>query len=308
MNSRTYFKILGISPTKDEKVIRKAYHKKALKFHPDRNYNPSATDKFILINEAYEKLTLALEQAKKSRPTQHTHSNQRTKTQTTSKAYYKRKTTDQQQAKTAKEEFDEKLRKARERYENMKRREAAENEHYFKSITSGKKWKFYKVILVACSIVALLLFLDHFLPTHLDKAKIVSSNNEIAYGGMKEDIVTPIILNSGEKLWVRLDFMNSTYNRSEVYVDRSLFLKDIQYISAWTNHGWVSSYPDYSIVSTFPIVPLFLCIPLIAFFVRSKTIIFSLLFSISSHIMPFFLGVVLISNDRWLHLISLGLQ
>jgi len=51
---RSYYDILGISKTASDDEIRKAFKKKAMEFHPDRNKNdPKAEDKFKEVNEAY---------------------------------------------------------------------------------------------------------------------------------------------------------------------------------------------------------------------------------------------------------------
>ena len=54
MAKRDYYEVLGVSRGASEEDIRKAFRKKALDYHPDRNKNPDAEAKFKEVNEAYQ--------------------------------------------------------------------------------------------------------------------------------------------------------------------------------------------------------------------------------------------------------------
>jgi curved DNA-binding protein len=49
------FEILGISHDSDEKAIKNAYRSKVKLYHPDTNSSSEAQDKFLKVQEAYEK-------------------------------------------------------------------------------------------------------------------------------------------------------------------------------------------------------------------------------------------------------------
>ena len=52
-----YYEVLGVSRNATPEEIKKAFRKLALKYHPDRNPDPEAEEKFKLINEAYQVLS-----------------------------------------------------------------------------------------------------------------------------------------------------------------------------------------------------------------------------------------------------------
>lgn len=54
---KDYYKILGIPSGANEDEIKKAYRKMALKYHPDKNKDANAEDKFKEIAEAYDVLS-----------------------------------------------------------------------------------------------------------------------------------------------------------------------------------------------------------------------------------------------------------
>ncbi|KAM4678539.1 dnaJ homolog subfamily B member 9 [Discoglossus pictus] len=54
---KTYYDILGVPKNASERQIKKAFHKLAMKYHPDKNKSPDAEAKFREIAEAYETLS-----------------------------------------------------------------------------------------------------------------------------------------------------------------------------------------------------------------------------------------------------------
>lgn len=68
---RDYYEVLGVDRSASDDVIKKAYRKVAMKYHPDRNPgDQAAEEKFKEASEAYEVLS---DGSKKARYDQYGH-------------------------------------------------------------------------------------------------------------------------------------------------------------------------------------------------------------------------------------------
>lgn len=57
VSTRDYYDVLGVSSSATDRVIRKAFHRLAMKYHPDKNKSSEAEIQFREIAEAYEVLS-----------------------------------------------------------------------------------------------------------------------------------------------------------------------------------------------------------------------------------------------------------
>lgn len=136
-----YLNILGLSENATEKEIKKAFHKKALIHHPDRNDNPNAHQEFIKICEAYEWLTSL-------------------------KAYSKESYNKKEPFNKEVDDLEERLKRAREILKKRAQQEHVKELKTFKRFTKSFVFKTANWVYFFSLAMALIIVLDHFLPTN----------------------------------------------------------------------------------------------------------------------------------------------
>lgn len=57
LSKRDYYEVLGVSKTATDTEIKKAYRKLSMKYHPDKNKDKDATERFKEVQEAYDVLS-----------------------------------------------------------------------------------------------------------------------------------------------------------------------------------------------------------------------------------------------------------
>lgn len=277
MRSEQYYKILGLTPASTKDEIRRRYRKLAMQYHPDRNQSPGANEKFIAITDAYEILT-----GKKPIPAQAVVRTSEPKKK------------------------EERVKEAQKRYQEQKTREFIENEKYFRQLTTGKRWKIYRMAAVFCTITAFCMILDYILlPFHFKEARVTGFNLHIAEAPNRE-LISLIRTEIQNDYWVSsVDY--KLYNSNP-----EVFIK-----SSWIFHNPISIVPQsYPVTRNYPVhfnayswtfmfVFLFL-IPLATILYKRKNIVFSVFYHFSYYIVFAVMAIYLIAGDRWAHLLTLG--
>jgi curved DNA-binding protein CbpA len=291
MSLTKYYKTLGLPPGADQAAIRKAFRKLAMRYHPDKNPSASAKAKFIMITEAYEILT-----GKKSAPTQR----------------ISRAKSSQNRSGTVKVPNDrivktqaDRVREAKERQDEQAKREHAENERYFKLLTTGWRWRIMRWSAILGIILSVGLITEQFLPDHYSSDEIThyALHSNMASGNEKLSIVETA---ADDTYWIsRMNYdLYGRHNR--VYVRSSwIYHEPIQLLSI----GKVDLKPynvHYSFYSNFILIVFLFLLPGLTLLMKNRTILFTIVHQVSFYGVNTLMLYFLFRNDHWAHFITLG--
>jgi hypothetical protein len=283
MTNSECYRILELPVGASDALIKKQFKKLALRFHPDRNPSPEAHEHFILISNAVDQLLKAKDTAttqtrKKSRPTN---------------------------PEKKRAEQEQRIRVAKERFEQQRRSDELEQERYFRSLTTGKKWQLYKLIALLSFTLSIVLLLDLMLPHHQEKDKMVAFYPK-AIGGIKYDYVYEIAFSKNNTLFAQRFFENWKLSESPVIIEKSRLFHTPVSFHEMNSSPSIQAYFDFNLAAFgLPLMILFL-VPLIPYFFQRKTVYFTFLYHVSFWIIgP--LGVIILgTGERLSHLLTLG--
>lgn len=278
MPKSKYYRVLGLSPTASEQEIRKTYRILVMKFHPDKNNSVGAEDKFLEIKEAYEILT-----GKKNLP----------------------KSRIEVSSNKTKNEKEERLKVAKKRFEDSKRKEILENERYYQSLTTGYKWRIVRISAIIGIILNISMLLDYVLPKHY-KQDIVTHYALFCAASLNGTPLSIIQTKDESRFWVSNITYNLYNNAPEILVEESWLLHNPSRIIV--SKDLENIYYDiyFNAYKNGIILMSFFSIPLFTLFYKRKSIKFTILFHLSFYIVNGVILYFLLTNDRWLHLLTLG--
>jgi hypothetical protein len=193
-----YLNILGLSGSATMADIKRAFRKKAMLVHPDKNPNASAQKEFIQLCEAYEWL---------SNPT--------------SRASKPKQSATQQPSTSKEEELEERLKRAR---EILRRRAVEERLKLETDFEKFKKSFIYKTAIPVYLIsifMGIVLIYDHFAPTQTITGYVTNFNS------MGSELSFDIDTELGQKTF-RIDVNNAYFLKMPKKTEVSFqFKKDL---------------------------------------------------------------------------------
>ena len=268
----SYYRVLGLPPTASEIEIKRAYRKMAMRLHPDRNPSAEAHEKFILLTEAYEVLLNHKEIA-----------TPKTKEQTP----------------------EERKKEAQRRYREFAKRQALENERYFQSLFTGKKWKLIKLTSVIGSIVAFCIVLDWILPCSEEKDAAAYYSKDV-YGGTVDETVSLIVTQKGTEFWVsKMDVALYRYY-TDLIIERSRIFHEAVELRSVRKTGLAVYDLPFTFYSFHWIILPVILVPMAIRIFRRRSLYYTIAYHFALYFSTTLLLIYLLANDHWAHLLTLG--
>lgn len=275
-----YYKILGLPNNTSLVDVKRQYRKLVLRFHPDRNSDPNAEKVFHEITEAYN---IIIGKIKIEIPAKVEEKKSNVKSK------------------------EDRIKEARIRFENQKRQEELNYERSFQKIISTKHWKRFKLIALFSALLGVLFFLESYLPCRYEKDKVIGYNLRDLLPHNKGKLL--IVTKNGNKLFIEneeLNFSELYSSATDIHIKQGLIFRlPFQVISRQSKE--VVYYPvvfSFSQANQY-LFPLFL-FPLFLVFYKRKNAFFMLFFYLTYIIVPVIWLIILLTDNRLLHLLTLG--
>lgn len=280
MIGNQYYNVLGLPFGANEQLIKKRYKELAKKYHPDRNSSPDAHKKFIEINEAYIYLV------------------SKDKIQVKSL---------QEQQKDRENEIQKAYREKAWQYVREKKiRDEEELQAFYHSLRIGWTWFAFKTVSSLCAIIVVVMFIDYFLPTQAIPEVVTEYSNDI-YQSVGAHDISLIKTSSGKNLWTN-DYFNSDFNYNPFFILEStqIFQNPIK-AKIYSGNQYFEIPIHFTVYWAQFVLSPFLLFPLFIYFYKKNDAFFVIGHYLTRYVTGILVGLYLLTEDRWFHLITLGI-
>ncbi len=192
---KIYLELFNLNESSSLDDVKKRYRELAKEFHPDRNKDRNAHERFLLIKEAYEYLL----------------SNQ---TQNLKSVYFENINLEKERI--------EKIRIAKEKLREFYRKKELERKKYIISFYKSKLWKSYIVLSIICLIYSVFNLTDFILPKKELKTIILEVSEN--YNGITEDQITLIKPKTGKSFFISSEIKGYFKQNDSIVINKSLLL------------------------------------------------------------------------------------
>ncbi len=275
-----YYDILGLPFGASDQLIKKRYKELAKKYHPDRNPSPDANKRFIEINEAYIFLI--------------------------SKDKIKVKTLEEYQ-KEREEEIHKAYREKAWKYAREKKlRDEEELQAFYQSLRLGWSWFAFKSVTIVCAIILVVMTIDYFLPTQAIPEVVTEYSDDI-YHSVGGHEISLIRTKSGKNLWTN-EFYNKDFNYNPFFIlESSQIFQNPITAKIYDGNQYFEIPIHFTVYWAQFVLSPFLLFPIFMFFYKRDNAFFVIGHYLTRYVSGVLVGLYLLTEDRWFHLITFGI-
>lgn len=279
------YKILGIKPQASPQEIRRAYRNLAKKYHPDKNNDADAAEKFVAIQAAYERLQNGSEQPQT----------------TTEKGNEQQQATAQTRA-----AYDNYRKYAREKYAQRKAAEEAYKMAYLQDLkTSWKGW-WHRTAAALGLCLFITVWIDFFL-SEKNTTIFPATYNTETYHSMNNHTVQLFNSTDGRYFWISDYYSHALIQSCAIQTIETPWLRQVKALRIQEGR-FLKEIPVHFTCYWAQIwVSLLFLFPWISWRFASADIIFVAGSFFSRFIIGPFIIYFLLTENRWLHFLSFGI-
>lgn len=281
------YKILGIKPQASPQEIRRAYRSLVKKYHPDKNKDAGAQEKFLAIQSAYEQLL-----------------NGKFTSESTADIRNKERRQAQEDAEQ-RASYEAYRKHAREKFAQRKAAEEAYKVAYLQDLKTSWKGRWHQTAAILGLCLFFVVWIDFYLS---DKQTRIypDSFGLKTYQSMNGHFVQLFKSTDGRSFWVADYFSQELIKSSAIQSVETPWLHQVKSIRFQEQHFVKETPVHFTFYWAQIWISLIFLFPFISWRYASADIIFVAGSYFSRFIIGPFILYFLFTEQRWLHLISFG--